>query len=291
MSASEKAVKVMKPIDEVRETLYKMESQFKLALPPHIAPEKFIRIALTGLQTNPDLIQCTRPSYIGACMKCAQIGLLPDGREATIVSYRNKDGEFIATFQPMIAGLMKLVRNSGEIETWDLEVVKSNDTFDYQRGDEPYIKHKPALSNRGEVIGAYSIVCLKSGEKTRDWMDVDEIEKIRARSRSKDKGPWVSDYEEMCKKTVGKRHYKRLPSSADLDEAMHADDEISSIESISVSHDDDIKQLPETSTPRLTKIIGNTQPQITASKNTDSKKTDEQLEREAIVQENAEVPL
>jgi recombination protein RecT len=103
--------------------------------------------------------------------------------------------------------------------------VKERDEFDYQLGDEEKIVHKPALSNRGKTVAAYSIVKLKSGDVSREYMPVDEIEAIRRRGRSPDEGPWVTDFDEMARKTVFRRHYKKLPKSSDLDNVLSADDE------------------------------------------------------------------
>ncbi len=42
-----------------------------------------------------------------------------------------------------------------------------------------------------------------------------EVDAIRARSRAGKSGPWVSDYEEMARKTVVRRLCKYLPMSVD----------------------------------------------------------------------------
>lgn len=211
----------LKPIDQVRGDISKMAPQFKAALPNHVNPEKFQRVVLTALQQTPALLDCDRNTLYGAAMRAAQDGLLPDGREGAIVTFSGK-----AQWMPMVAGIMKKVRNSGEISTWSVQVVKANDSFDYQLGDEEKIIHKPALRDRGETIGAYSIVTMKDGEKSREFMDVDQIKAIQMRSRSANAGPWKSDWDEMAKKTVVRRHSKRLPMSTDLDEFLRQDDDL-----------------------------------------------------------------
>jgi recombination protein RecT len=126
---------------------------------------------------------------------------------------------------PMIGGLRKKVRNSGEIATWDVHAVYENDAFDFELGDDPYIKHKPALGKRGRIVAVYSVATLKGGEKSRDVMTIEEVEAIRAKSRSA-KGPWSDPtfYPEMAKKTVARRHAKVLPMSSDLDDLIRRDD-------------------------------------------------------------------
>jgi recombination protein RecT len=208
-------------VQEVRHAIEKMAPQFKAALPAHVSVEKFVRVTLTAVQTNPALLDADRRTLFGAATKAAQMGLLPDGREGAIVTFGNQ-----AQWMPMVAGIMKLVRNSGEISTWSVQAVYENDQFDFCLGDEEHITHKPALSNRGQLIAVYSIVSMKDGEKSREVMSVEDVNAIRGRSRSGKSGPWVSDFAEMAKKTVVRRHSKRLPLSTDIDGVMHEDDEL-----------------------------------------------------------------
>lgn len=208
-------------LTEVRKTLESdaMRAEIKKALPSHVTVDRFVRITVTAVQKNPDLISLDRVSLYGACMAAAQAGLLPDGRESAIVPFKGK-----AQFMPMVEGLMKQVRNSGELANISVQIVCENDEFDYELGDNERMVHKPALKNRGEIVGAYSIATLKNGEKSREWMDIDDLKRISARGAAS--GPWKTDPGEMCRKTVFRRHYKRLPKSTDLDESlMHIDDE------------------------------------------------------------------
>jgi recombination protein RecT len=206
-------------VQEVRGALEKMAPQFKAALPAHVSVEKFVRVTLTAVQMNPDLLNADRRTLFASAMRASQMGLMPDGREGAIVTFKNQ-----AQFMPMVAGVMKLVRNSGEISTWSVQAVYENDTFDFCLGDEEHITHKPALSNRGKIIAVYSIVTMKDGEKSREVMSIEDVDAIRKRSRSGNAGPWASDYAEMAKKTVVRRHSKRLPLSTDIDGVVHEDD-------------------------------------------------------------------
>jgi recombination protein RecT len=222
--------------------LGKMQPQFKAALPAHIAPEKFVRVVQTAVSLTPDLLNADRRTLFGACTKCAQDGLLPDGREAALVTFRANVGskqapkyELHVQYMPMVSGIMKKVRNSGTIANWSVHVVKDGDVFDYELGDQEKLTHKPSLKNRGKTIAAYSIVKLKGGEVSREIMSVEEIEAVRSRSRAKDTGPWVTDYDEMCKKTVIRRHSKRLEmntedSDAPLANVIRADDALNDFE-------------------------------------------------------------
>jgi recombination protein RecT len=219
-------VQKVAPGSEIALQLEQMAAKFREALPKHIPVERFTRIVSTAIQQNPSLLKVERRSLWQAAMKSAQDGLLPDGREAALVVYRDRNRGEIAQYMPMIAGIRKKVRNSGDIATWDAQVVYENDEFEYELGDNPFIRHRPAMGDRGKPIAAYSIAVLKSGEKTREVMSAREIEAIRGRSRAKDSGPWVSDWSEMARKTVARRHSKVLPMSTDLDDLVRRDDDL-----------------------------------------------------------------
>lgn len=228
-------------IDTVYQALDHMQPKFKAALPTHIDPKKFTRVAITAIQHSPDLQDiakqspAARQSIYNACSRAAADGLMPDGREGAIVAFNKKVGdnkyEKHAQWMPMVEGLRKMVRNSGEITNLSVQVVHENDHFDYQLGDQEFIVHKPALKNRGKIIGAYSIATLKDGEKSREFMDIDQIEAIKARSKTAKFGPWVTDYSEMARKTVFRRHYKSLPKSTDLDSVIEHDDDFNDLPS------------------------------------------------------------
>jgi recombination protein RecT len=227
-----KTEKPKHPIVLFKEYMDQRMNELQFALPPHISPERFGRVVLTALQRKPELLKCTRQSLFNACLLAAHDGLLPDGREGAIAPYgENQDGQRvaeIATWMPMIEGLRKKARNSGEISDWMAHVVRARDRFAYRLGDEPFIEHEPYFGPEepGEVVGAYSIAIMKDGTKSRDVMTIRDIEKIRAKSKAK-KGPWGDPtfFPEMCKKTVARRHYKQLPHSSDLDEIIRRDDE------------------------------------------------------------------
>jgi recombination protein RecT len=254
------AEKQANPLVSLHDQMERRTTQFAAALPAHIPAERFKRVLLTAVQQNPTLASADRQTFFNSAMKAAQDGLLPDGREGAMVIYKTKvkDGgrEFwidAVQWMPMVAGIRKKVRNSGEIETWDAHVVHENDEFAFELGDSHYIKHKPALGgDRGKIIAAYSVATLKSGEKSREVMSIDEIMAVwRKSSKQKDKdgnptGPWKDHLGEMCRKTVARRHSKVLPMSTDLDDLIRRDDELYDMEGAS-----DKAQMPAERRPQL----------------------------------------
>jgi len=264
---STKTDKQLSVIDQFRRDLEKMGPQFSYALPAHIPVERFTRVVMTAIQNSPKLLACTRQSIFNSCMKCAQDGLLPDGREAAIVPFgESEDGQKKsdqATYMPMVAGIRKKARNSGEIaDLWAREV-REGDEFDYQEGDEPHILHKPALAGGTErkITHVYSICKFKDGELSRCVMTIAQVEEIRQKfSRAKRGGPWHDrvTYGEMAKKTVVRRHAKELPSSTDLDTVLHRDDELYDMKGAAERGKQVTKHQPASAMAALEKWAGST---------------------------------
>jgi recombination protein RecT len=100
-----------------------------------------------------------------------------------------------------------------------VDVVCEKDDFKFWRDTEgDHFRHEPAWE-RGKVKGAYCVARFANEEAPQiERMSVEEIESVRARSRAKDDGPWVTDFNEMAKKTVIKRASKRWPLSPEKSE-------------------------------------------------------------------------
>lgn len=226
-------------IEQFRKDLERMGPQFQFALPAHIPLERFNRVVMTALQNSPSLLKCTRQSIFNACMKAAADGLLPDGREGAIVPFgENEDGAKRtdqAAWMPMVAGIRKKARNSGELIDLYAHVVHEGDAFEYQLGDDPHIHHRPSLrgGRARKIIAAYSIAIFKDGTKAYEIMSIEEIEDIRKRYSKSKKGPWNDPiaYPEMCRKTVVRLHCKSLPMSTDLDDVIRRDDDLYDLKS------------------------------------------------------------
>lgn len=233
------------PMEAMRGTLVKMEQEFKAALPPQIPVEKFIRTTLTAVQMQPDLLGADRRSLLGSCMKAAQDGLLTDGREAALVIFNSKEGKKVQ-YMPMVGGILKKIRNSGELASISANVVYDQDQFEYELGDDERITHKPFLGqDRGNPIAVYAVAKTKDGAIYREVMSVSDVEKVRAASRAGKYGPWVDWWDEMAKKTVIRRMAKRLPSSADVDQVFESDNEASGFVQVQRSEPVNITPSPD----------------------------------------------
>jgi recombination protein RecT len=226
------SLSIVTETNTLRQQLIKMGPEIGKALPSHIKPEKFQRVVMTVVQQTPDLLTADRQSLLASCMKCAADGLVPDGRDAALVIFntKNKSGgwEKKVQYMPMIGGLLKRARNSGEIAGIVVNVVHRNDQFVQapDNFDRPIQHQPPPLGEpRGEPIGAYALVKLRDGTLMHEVMGRDEIERVRAVSRSKDSGPWVQWWDQMARKTVFRRLSKYLPMDAEAEGLVHRDEE------------------------------------------------------------------
>lgn len=191
------------------------EKEIKKALPSQIGADRFARICGTALMANGELSKCSPQSFIGACLNSAQLGLEPNTPlgEAYLIPYKLK-----VQFQLGYKGLIRLVRNSGEISMIKAQAVHKNDEFYYELGLNPTLKHIPCTGERGEVIAYYAFYKTKDGDFD---FEVDTKENIEKHGRkysqafSSSKSPWTTDFDAMAKKTLIKRVLKYAPMSTE----------------------------------------------------------------------------
>lgn len=202
------------------------KAQIAKALPRHLSPDRFIRVALTTMTRIPKLAGCDQASFFNALLTLSQLGLEPDGRRAHLIPFENRK-RGVTECQLIIdyKGLVELIMRSGAVLGIHADVVCDNDEFIYDRGE--VVKHVINFREpRGQVYAAYATCTLKDGGRLSDAMSRDDIERIRQRSRAANSGPWVTDWNEMAKKTVFRRLSKWLPLSSEYRDAVEADDAI-----------------------------------------------------------------
>lgn len=195
------------------------KQQLSLALPSHMTPDRFARIALTALQRTPKLQDCTQTSLFKCLLDLSAAGLEPDGRRAYLIPYGTE-----CTLILSYMGMIELVRRSGDVASIRSELVCENDDFSWENGK---VTHKVDWRKpRGEVQAVYAEAVLKSGETQTATMTKDEVDSIRKRSRSGASGPWATDYGEMAKKTSIRRLCKLLPLSSEIAEHIDKDGDV-----------------------------------------------------------------
>lgn len=192
-------------------------------LPKHLAPERFLRVAIAATTRTPKLAQCDRQTFFGALITLSQLGLEPDGRRAHLIPFENRK-RGVTECQLIIdyKGLAELAMRSGIVSNLHADVVCDADEFEYDKG--VITRHRINLREpRGAAYAAYAICRFKDGSEKCEVMSRDEIDAIRKRSRAGTSGPWVTDPYEMWKKTVFRRLTKWLPLSPEFRDAVEAD--------------------------------------------------------------------
>lgn len=186
-----------------------------------VKPDIIVEKAYFAISKNKDLLVCTKESLLTAIVASALLGLDCTGTlgQGYLVPF-GKECVFIAGYQ----GLIELALKSKRVNQIEARPVYENDMFEVIFGTDQIIRHRPLLvGDRGDFICAYAIADTDKGQQI-EIMRKDEINVIRDRSPGKGKGPWKSDYSEMCRKTVVRRLIKYIPKSPELIKAVEYDD-------------------------------------------------------------------
>lgn len=198
-----------------------IEQGIETLLPAQVTTEQFIRTAATAMIENPDLQAADKKSLILALTRCAKDGLMPDGREAALVVRNTKvEASYIkkAVYMPMVDGVMKRARQSGQVTNIVSKVVYASDEFEYVIDEfGEHLKHKPAFVDNDEIVKVYSFARLTSGEMVIEVMSRNEIERVRDIATSgKVNSVWDKWFDRMALKTVIHRLARRLPCASEL---------------------------------------------------------------------------
>lgn len=217
-------------VSSIKQLVMQMKPQIEKALPSVLTGERFSRMVLTAMSTNPQLAECTPNSFLGAMMQAAQLGVEPNTPlgQAYLIPYRNH-GQLECQFQLGYKGLIDLAYRSGEITSISAHEVCENDDFEYELGLNEKLRHKPALTDRGAVILYYAVFRTKAGGSGFAVMSVEDI-KNHSKKYSKAAGssysPWSTNFDAMAKKTVIKQALKYAPIKTEFVRAVSADETI-----------------------------------------------------------------
>lgn len=198
-----------------------------------IDPVKMKGVVLSTFTRTPSLWECDPISIARSVVEAAQAGLEPTGSlgGAYLVPFFNsKTGRKEAQLIIGYTGLVKLARRSGEVAKVEARIVRQADAFAFGYGLHPYLDHVPALDVPTDAANpmthAYAVAHFRSGETQFDVMSAAEILAIKARSKAKDSGPWVTDEAEMWKKTVLRRLSKLMPLTIEAQRLLDGEDAI-----------------------------------------------------------------
>lgn len=228
------------------------KSQILQALPKDLEIDKFMRLLFVQVQRNPKLLQCSKESIFGAAIQCAQMGLLPDGRQAHLVPFKG-----VCTPIADWKGLVELMYRTGRILRVHADVICEHDEFEYNLGQVK--RHVPNFKQpRGAPYAAYAFAEMAGGTTASVVMTREEIYMIRDKSSGYGafKKGWAKDTPwedpqaepEMWKKTAVKRLAKYVPLSSEIrDMVLTEDSDERFIKPATMASD---KTIPEASSMR-----------------------------------------
>ena len=222
MSTNQVATRKPEPKTVISE-LERVKPYITQSLPAHVTPERFTRLAMTTLRRTPKLLNTDPDSFVGALYTAAALGLEPDvNGECYLVPY-GRETQLIVGYQ----GIAKLFWQHPLAARLSAEYVCENDEFDFDKGLQPRLHHKPAVGDRGKVIAYYAIVGLKNGAT---WFDVFSPKQINA-LRGKTRPSNIADPEHwMDRKTALKQVLKLAPKSTQLHNVYAFDEQPGSID-------------------------------------------------------------
>lgn len=205
----------------IRELLVSQKKQLELALPKHITADKMMRVALSEINRNPALQDCTALSLFQCIVIASQLGLFPDSLtgESYLVPFNNnrartKEAQLMIGYQ----GLLKLAYQSNQVSNITAKEVYENDKFSYKYGLKPDLIHVPASANRGKIVAYYAVANLMNGGATFEVMSKEDVTAHMnkySKACKSSSSPWQTQFDEMAKKTVIRKIVKLLPRSTE----------------------------------------------------------------------------
>lgn len=186
------------------------------------AVRRIVAFMANAAMKTPQLYRCEAQSIMKVMLDCCTLGIEPNGRDAHVIPYRTKNGD-IAQLLIDYKGMITLAMKSERIRSIRAEVVCENDLFRWTNGKvEHSIEWKKP---RGDMYAVYATALYKDGTEETAVLTKEEVDSVRARSRSGNNGPWVTDYNEMAKKTAVRRLSKYLPLSPSAVAAVEYDND------------------------------------------------------------------
>ena len=189
--------------------------------------------AVQVLESNSFLQKLEPQSIVNSIKNISLVGLTlnPAMKYAYLVPRNGK-----CTLDISYVGMIKLLTDAGTVKNITADVVYQsevdNGRFDYRKGSDPYLKHKPDVftseKSKGALVGAYAIAYFRDGGCQFEIMGKEEIDKIKNFSESyknektRKYSPWENWEPEMWKKTVLRRLYKMLPKTKMSDKLIAA---------------------------------------------------------------------
>jgi recombination protein RecT len=172
---------------------------------------RLMRTLKISVERLPKLLECDRQSLFNAAMSAACLGLEVDGvtGQAYVMPFKNK-AQLVIGYK----GYVTMAARSGITMTGS--VVRDGDEFDYELGSNAFVRHKPALGNRGRIIASWAVGAAIGRPAIISVLGIDDLLAIKAKSPGarKSDSPWndpAIGFPAMCEKSGKRRLSRSLP--------------------------------------------------------------------------------
>jgi recombination protein RecT len=209
-------------VEQYRESL-------ALVMPSHLQQRvgAWIRNTQGLLRRDPKLMEAAQNDvgqFIAVLMDAGRLGLEPGTEQYYLVPRWNKKKRCTeVTGVRGYQGEIELMYRAGAVSSVIVEVVYSNDQFQFRPGRDERPVHDIDwdAEDRGELRLAYAYAAMKDGATSKVVvLNKGHIAKARAKSESAngkypERSPWNTDEEAMWLKTAAHRLAKWVPTSAE----------------------------------------------------------------------------
>ncbi len=196
---------IARPVDRLKGILNaeSVQQQFKAVLAENAGA--FVASIIDLYNTDRTLQMCDPSKVVMEALKAASLKL-PINKQlgfAWIVPYKNKQGQYIPTFQLGFKGYIQLCMRTGAYKYINADVVYEGELVKHDKltGE---IEIDPEQRKSDKKIGYFAFIETLNGFRKTLYMTVEEIIK-HARQYSKSYGnkesSWASDFDSMALKT------------------------------------------------------------------------------------------
>lgn len=206
------------------------------SLPKGMPPERFTRLVLTLLRKNPDLQRCSPPSFMGSILTAAALGLeIGLNNEAHLAPYNVKvydpeTGREAKRLEAQLivgyGGYAKMFWQHPMAAALDAQAVYKGDVFEWEKGTQPYLRHKPSMSgeDRGDPIAYYAIAGLSNGAVQFQVFTPRQIAALRG-GKIGPKGDIKDPEHWMERKTALVQTLKLMPKTTGMSQTLAVDEQ------------------------------------------------------------------
>lgn len=176
--------------------------------------QEFTTMCLNALRKNPGLATTNPKSMKMTILRCAELGLRPDGEQAAIIP---RNG--LATLSIMVGGLLDQVRRNIPGTAFSYDVIIKGEEYCDRRGLKPDFWHEPNPMRDIQwqtIIAAYCVASMP-GSRRDEYVIVyrKDLEKLRGMA-AKNSSAWLKWPGQMAIKGAVRRLCRKLPTRGKL---------------------------------------------------------------------------